>query len=221
MVAQYSTCTPNSARFIDLTGRVFGYLTVHEPMRSSTHKQMHWRCTCRCGAEIFPSGHALRTGHAKSCGCYSHEQHANRLRTHGMRRTKVYAVWCTMHRRCKNPSQQSFKYYGARGIGVDPRWDSFEHFFADMGEPPTGMTLDRIDNEKNYGPDNCRWATHSMQSNNTRRNHYVEYLGERFTVATLAAKAGIEMRTLWARLKSGWPVDVAVTRPVRAQNAKT
>lgn len=144
---------------INMTGRQCGRLTVIErSQRANATGAIFWRCRCECGNEIEASGVLLRNGQTRSCGCL----HI----THGMTLSPEYRVWRSMHQRCTNPKHVRYERYGGRGISVCERWNSFENFFADMGARPAGLTLERIDNHKGYGPGNCKWATWSEQNRN-------------------------------------------------------
>jgi hypothetical protein len=159
--------TEQPGKIIDLTGEKFGRLTVlawHPSGIWRSRSQPMWLCRCRCGIERVVLGHHLRAGKTRSCGCFARE----RSTTHGLSRTHVYRVWQGMKERCLNRRHRSYFNYGGRGIKVCERWLIFENFYADMGDPPPGLSLDRINNNGNYEPNNCRWATQAQQLANRR-----------------------------------------------------
>ena len=182
-------------------------------------RQSLWRCRCLCGTErIFSSGY-ITAVHRESCGCYNHELTAKRNKTHGSAGSPEYIVWCGMKERCTNPRQAAYRNYGGRGITVCERWlgpNGFAHFLADRGtRPTTKHTSDRIDNDKGYGPENCRWATRGEQSRNRRGLQPVTYKGESMCVVDWAKRLGIKPDTLFMRLHRGWSVERAFETPVR------
>ena len=149
---------------IDLNGETFGRLTVVTRAINDEHGNTQWRCRCTCGNRCTVRASSLTGGRTHSCGC-DRDTSATK---HGMSRTPEYRAWCSMRQRCENSGHPDYPAYGGRGITVDPRWDDFLTFLADMGPRPHGTSLDRIDNERGYGPGLCRWATPTEQARNRR-----------------------------------------------------
>lgn len=196
-----------------LIGRIFGRLTVIGDAGSTDDKihQSLWRCLCECGNVCIVRGASLVQKNTQSCGCLS--IYLSRLRNlkHGMTKTRTYKVWCDMRERCRNASRDDWKNYGGRGIQVCTQWnESFEAFFADMGECLPGTQLDRIDNEGNYEPGNCRWATREVQANNRRTNRLLTVAGRTQTLTEWGHEIGVAPDTIAMRIKRGWDIERAV-----------
>lgn len=133
---------------------------------------------------------------------------------HGMSSTPIYRVWRSMRTRCENPSSVAFKNYGGRGITVCDRWRLFENFHSDMGDRPPGHTIERVDNDKGYSPDNCIWATRKCQSRNRRNLHLLTVGSITKSMGEWSELTGISVSTIWNRLKLGWTDEEAVTTPL-------
>lgn len=172
------------------------------------------RCECECGKVVEVLFWNVKRGKTKSCGCL-YLATRGMLKKHGRSKTSEYHIWQTMKARCSNPNSESFSNYGGRGILVCERWlESFENFFADMGKRPAGCTLERIENEGNYEPSNCRWATQSEQCNNTRRNRIVICGGASMTLANAIRIQGFSESTISGRIRRGWSYADAINTPI-------
>jgi hypothetical protein len=200
------------AQFRDLVGEKFGRWVVQEWTERRGTTQF-WQCKCDCGTIKIVNGESLKKGLSKSCGCLA----KNWCRTHGMNGTPIYNVWAHMKGRCSNPKNIGWKHYGGRGISVCERWMKFENFYADMGKIPDGKTLDRMDNDGPYSPENCRWATEAEQKRNTRVTRFVEWEGVRMSVADFADKFGLTRKIVIARLDANWPAH-QLNLPRRVRN---
>lgn len=189
-----------------LIGERFGRLTVFFAKGRSR------KCRCDCGNEITVGrASALTSGNTTSCGCLRNELTRTRFKKHGACRTPIYAVWSGMIQRCENHKNKKFDRYGGRGIFVCKEWrESFDVFFRDMGNPPNGCSLDRIDNDGPYSPSNCRWANHKTQSRNKGNNRIITLQGRSLTVSEWAEERGISQRTILTRLRIGWDGSRAV-----------
>lgn len=197
--------------FVDLTGRIFGRLIVIK--QNGTDKKGHalWLCKCNCGQEKEITSNSLVCNLTKSCGCLRKEK----LTTHGHSKTKIYKIWTSMIQRCINTKYKEYKNYGGRGIKVCKRWLKFENFLEDVGEKPTGLSLDRIDNNGNYCLENHRWATKIEQARNMRKNINIVFNNENKCISAFAYEYKINRRTLKSRIDNGWPIEKVLNTPVR------
>ncbi len=155
-----------SPRAMNLTDKIFGKLTAIRPIGRNKHRRIIWLCKCECGGECTPEGTSLTSGNTTSCGC----NHTGRY-IHGYAHHPMYKQFHAMHQRCENPNNSSYHKYGARGIKVCKRWKEFPNFLSDVGERPEGKSIDRINNNGDYTPKNCKWSTPKEQSRNGRHNH--------------------------------------------------
>ena len=211
----------------DLTGRRFGKLLVTgEAARMPAGQCGRWVCRCDCGTVKEVSYKGLVHSKTTSCGCMAGERARSmgmaNLR-HGMCSTPTYNAWHSMILRCTNPNHESYADYGGRGITICERWrHSFQAFLADMGEKPDRESqIDRIDNAGDYEPGNRRWASPKEQSNNRRSNVLIELHGQTRTLAQWAEATRIGANSIARRLRSGWPVELALSRqPQRNQYSR-
>lgn len=193
------------AVFQDLTGMTFGRLTVLKRVENSKNGHARFLCRCDCGNETIVSGDDLKRGHSQSCGCLNREKISNKK--HGMTDTKIYHTWKNMIGRCYNQKRPDFNFYGGRGIRVCERWHEFSNFYEDVsqmenyGKP--GYTLDRINVDDDYCPENCRWADRTTQTRNRRNTFKVEYNGLEMPLAEAAEKIGINYNCLKRRYYQG------------------
>ena len=176
-----------------------------------------WFCRCECGIERMVLQKNLIRSASKSCGCLKAEMTGHRFRkTLTMGTSRIRSIWEGMMRRCNDPRAVSYPHYGGKGIKVCDRWRLFENFYADMNEPPDkSYSLDRIDNDGNYEPENCRWATRLQQHRNRTDNAILEFNGECKCVTEWAEFLGVRAPTLFSRLKYGWSIEKTLTTPVR------
>lgn len=202
-------------RRLNLIGERFSKLLVIDEaechINPSGQRLTRWLCKCECGNEVKVRTTSLNSGNTKSCGCWHKDVHFK----HGMIKDVVYKAWCSMIERCSNPNNPRYRAYGGRGIEVCKEWLKFENFYADMGNRPSGCSLDRINVNGNYEASNCRWATYKQQNRNRRNNKLIEFNGEVKCLSEWAECVGIKTHTLLFRLNAGWSIDSALTIPVR------
>lgn len=209
---------PHPANFKDLADQTFGNWSVIRKIIIPV-PMVFWQCVCKCGARRNISGHDLRRGNTKSCGCYKLE----RISTHRLTHNRIYRILQNMKQRCYNKKHKDYPDYGARGITICLAWrTSVVAFYRDMGDPPSPQhTIDRKDNDGPYSPENCRWATKKEQIANRRPikprkdSRWITFQGDTYTLSHWARKTGLGLHCLWARLKLGWSVERALTTPAR------
>lgn len=192
---------------IDLTGQTFGRLTVVEAYHERTKiGAMRWKCLCICGNSTISSASNLKQGGSTSCGCS-----LNRGKKSG---TAEYYTWRSMIKRCTLPDYHGYHRYGGRGITVCDRWlESLDNFIEDMGIRPTGMSLDRVDNNSGYCKENCRWASMSEQARNRSNTTLYERHGITLCFKDWCDRYEICSATVIGRLKRGWDLDRALMAP--------
>ena len=202
-------------KLIDLTGKRFGRLTVIERSKSE-NKMSKWKCKCDCGNDTIVYRNALITGATASCGCLQRDA----VSKHGLYNTRLYRIWAHMKERCYNLNYKHFSDYGGRGITVCDEWkNDFAEFYnwAMSNGYSDDLTIDRINNDGNYEPSNCRWVDMNTQENNRRNNHFITINGVTHTVAEWAKIKGISQHTIYARLKIGWSEYDAITKSYDAR----
>lgn len=195
------------SKLIDLTGKIYGRLTVISYSRSDKRYIPFWNCICICGVHSVVSGRSLKTGHTKSCGCISDDLRKSRAKHHESykNKTKEYEAWWEMKRRCLNPKRKAYKNYGGRGIKIHESWiSSYETFLNDVGRAPTKQhSLDRIDNNGHYEPGNTKWSTRKEQSNNRRGVIFIEIDGVNKPLTTWCDEFGIPYKKARNRFYNG------------------
>lgn len=204
---------------LDLTNNKFGRLLVIEkaPNRimGNGDSRRAWLCMCECGNKVVATTLDLRKGDVKSCGCLKQELDAKRRTIHGEHGTHLHNVWCAMRRRCRNENSKDYIHYGGRGIKVCSEWDKdftcFKNWALSNGYSEE-LTIDRINVDGNYEPNNCRWTSMKAQSNNRSNSRFVTYNGETHTIQEWSEILNIPYNTLYMRLKNGWSVDRALNK---------
>jgi len=199
--------------FIDLTGQKFGRLTVVERVDNANDGHARWLCQCDCGKRVIIPGYCLTNHNTKSCGCLHREITRQINYSHGHSgddKSKTYATWKSMNRRCNNKNQKCYKNYGGRGIKVCEKWKKFEGFLQDMGERPPGKTLDRVNNDGNYCKENCRWATIKEQNRNSRNNRLITVDGITKCLIEHCEDRKLNYQLIYNRLRIGWTIEEAL-----------
>lgn len=198
---------------IDLSNKQFGKLRVVRKVQNQNNKTM-WECKCDCGNTTFVITANLTCNRVKSCGCLRKEKTILRSTTHNQRHTNLYEVWKTMKQRCNNPNNKTYKNYGGRGISICKEWnDKFDCFYMwsiDNGYKQ-GLTIDRIDNNGDYCPENCRWTDRITQANNSRWNKHIIVNGKDDTLANWLRFYNLKYYKYYNRIKKGYTDQEALT----------
>lgn len=213
-------------KLIDLTGKRFCRLVVVcRNEHNDKFNQVTWKCRCDCGNEVIVKGNALKSGNTKSCGCYKLEQirkSETKHSIHGLKHTRMYNIWHGMKARCYNPNNKDYCNYGARGIVMCDEWkNDFQAFYdwAMANGYSDNLTIDRINNDRNYEPSNCEWVTTHKQNQNKRNNIYLTFNGKTQLLSRWAEETGISVGVLSRRIINGWSVEDALTiKPIIGKN---
>ena len=206
-------------KIIDLIGQRFGRLTV-KSMAGSTGKNRNtfWNCICDCGRMKAIDSQSLRRGRTKSCGCLHNELLAKRQEKHGLlaENNRLYGIWEGMKQRCLNPNRNGFKDYGGRGITVCKEWLDFYSFYswAVANGYTEKLTLDRINPNDSYYPNNCRWISAAEQQRNKTNNRLITIKGKTLLLCDWAKNYGIRASVILNRIRSGWTEEEAITTPL-------
>ncbi len=188
-------------------GSRFGKLVVVRKVRKDSRGRWYWQCDCDCGGQKRVRGDALTSRKITQCAPCTIAQSALRRTRHGLSEHELYDTWKNMMDRCYTPTHRSYPHYGARGIRVLEYWHNVRNFIDSMAPRPPGQTLDRRDNDGDYGPDNCRWATKEQQANNTTANHTLTHRGATRTIAQWGRIMGLLESTIRERINAGWTVE--------------
>ncbi len=215
------------SKVIDLTGQKFNRWTVIKYHHKNKYRSHFWLCKCDCGNQTIVRGDNLKGGATKSCGCLRKE--SLQLNPHNLKHghttndiiSETYTTWQKMNQRCHNPNVSNYKNYGGRGIKVCKKWRKFEGFFQDMGERPPGLTLDRVDNDRDYCKANCKWSTPKEQARNTRRNKTFIINGVNRCLAEWCEIYNLAYYLVKRRIYNGWTIEEALEIVPRKRKTKT
>lgn len=201
-----------SRKYEDLTGKKYGRLTVIEPKGRNSNNIMVWKCLCECGNLHEATTSNLNSGSTSSCGCYKSEYVAKKNYKHGDSNTRLHSIWRGIKDRCYNKNDKAFPDYGDRGIKMCDDWLDYNSFkdWALLNGYDEHLTIDRINVNKGYEPENCRWATDGVQANNKRNNIFIEYDGTSLTASQWAKVSGVPSGTIRWRIKKGWSAGDAI-----------
>lgn len=198
-----------------IAGERFGRLVLLSKITKIKPYSYDWLCQCDCGKKTTVKQVNLRTGNTSSCGCLRIEQLRKVILIHGKTKMQIFKIWSNMIQRCTNPNSTGWKNYGGRGIKVCAMWYSFINFYRDMGDPPLGLTLERKNNNGDYNPENCIWASIKKQSLNKRNNRLITFNGITQSLIQWSEQTQIPYWTLHVRFRRNWSIEKALTQKVR------
>ena len=209
---------------LDLTGERFGRLIVIERSNNSKSGKTKWLCECDCGNRTVVFSTSLIRGLTHSCGCLNRELASERAAKHLLSNSRLYKTWSGIKKRCHNSKSKSFSIYGGRGISICKEWDNdFQEFYewSISHGYRDNFSIDRIDVNGNYYPENCRWVDRLTQANNCRTNHYLTFNGKTQSIAEWARELGVSDSVIRHRLsKLGWSVEKTLTTPLQKSYRK-
>jgi len=205
-----------SKQMENVSGQRFNRLIALYPVENPQHRGIKWKFKCDCGNYTYNLIGNVKRGRVQSCGCLHMEKISQtNYKKHGMYKTSVYSSWSSMKSRCYDKNNSSYKNYGGRGIKVLDRWRKFENFYKDMGDKPKGKTLDRIDNDGDYKPENCRWATWKQQANNRRSCHFITINGIKKTIKDWSKYLNVNRRNIYRKFGEGWSDQKTIKHFIR------
>lgn len=197
-------------RRLDVTGQIFARLKIQgEGPKKGNDRYVFAECECGSGRKLYRLSH-LSSGATRSCGCLLVETNQMQPKVHQQTKTRAYRAWASMRNRCTNPKVHNYSRYGGRGISICDQWKDFRTFLSDMGQPPPGLSLDRIDLDGNYSPENCRWATASEQAANRHTTRFVVFDGETMPMGRASKLLGLGKLAVSKRLNRGWSIERAL-----------
>ena len=201
----------HSKNFIDISGEIYGKLKVVSYAGKNKSGNSKWLCVCECNIQKVVEATKLRSGHTKSCGCLKSSRE-------GLSKTRIYRIWKCMLSRCDNYENDNYYWYGFKGISVCDLWRDFKVFYdwSITNGYQEDLTIDRIDSNGNYSPENCRWISQKEQCNNVSSNHVIVYKNKSYSMAQFADLLGYDYWTVSNRIKLGWtPDEIASVEEVR------
>ena len=215
---------------VDISNKKFGKLLAVKRCTNMSGKTA-WECKCDCGNITFVTTSNLTCNRIRSCGCLKIKQLLERSTTHNQRHTVLYSVWRGLRQRCNNPKHASYHNYGGRGITVCEEWDkSFQAFYdwsyangystENQKDEKLKLTIDRIDNNGNYEPSNCRWVDRKTQTRNMRTTRFITFNGQNKSVSEWCEIYGIKLHTFNTRIRNGWSIEEALTKPIGSKKSK-